>query len=103
MKADYEARYVISIAARMVGVHTHTLRYYERVGLLQPARSESNLRLYSDADIRRLRRIRTLMDNMGINLAGVEVILDLVDKMEQMQQQVEALKEKTGRRSERSK
>jgi len=67
-----EPRYVISIAARMLGVHTHTLRYYERVGLLEPARSESNLRLYSDQDIERLRRIRTLMDELGVNLAGAD-------------------------------
>ena len=64
MTGGSEPRYVISIAARMLGVHTHTLRYYERVGLLEPARSESNLRLYSDQDIERLRRIRTLMDEL---------------------------------------
>ncbi|MDO8473376.1 MAG: MerR family transcriptional regulator [Dehalococcoidia bacterium] len=86
-----EPRYVISIAARMVGVHTHTLRYYERVGLLEPARSESNLRLYSDEDIDRLHRIRTLMDELGVNLAGVEVILKLLGRMEEMQRQIEAM------------
>ncbi|HLC23065.1 MAG TPA: MerR family transcriptional regulator [Dehalococcoidia bacterium] len=87
-----EPRYVISIAARMLGVHTHTLRYYERVGLLEPARSESNLRLYSDQDIERLRRIRTLMDELGVNLAGVEVIFKLLARMEVMQQQIENLR-----------
>ena len=87
-----EPRYVISIAARMLGVHTHTLRYYERVGLLEPARSESNLRLYSDQDIQRLRRIRTLMDELGVNLAGVEVIFKLLARMEVMQQQIENLR-----------
>lgn len=88
-----EGRYVISIAARMVGVHTHTLRYYERVGLLAPSRSESNLRLYSDDDIQRLRRIRTLMDQLGVNLAGVEVILNLLERMEDMQQQMKQMQE----------
>ncbi len=86
-----EPRYVISIAARMIGVHTHTLRYYERVGLVEPARSESNLRLYSDEDIERLRRIRRLMEEMGVNLAGVEVILKLLGRMEEMQRQIEAM------------
>ena len=92
MAGGSEPRYVISIAARMLGVHTHTLRYYERVGLLEPARSESNLRLYSDQDIQRLRRIRTLMDELGVNLAGVEVIFKLLARMEVMQQQIENLR-----------
>lgn len=95
----YEPRYVISIAARMIGVQTHTLRYYERVGLVEPARSESNLRLYSDEDIERLRRIRTLMDKMGINLAGVEVILNLLDRFEKMQHQIEEMKSEIRRLS----
>ena len=88
-----EPRYVISIAARMVGVHTHTLRYYERVGLLLPARSNSNLRLYSDVDIERLHRIRSLMEELGINLAGVEVILNLLDRMQDMQRQIEQMQQ----------
>lgn len=93
-----EPRYVISIAARMVGVHTHTLRYYERVGLLEPARSDTNLRLYSDEDIDRLRRIRTLMDELGVNLAGVEVILKLLARMEEMQNQIEVMMRESQRR-----
>lgn len=93
-----EPRYVISIAARMVGVHTHTLRYYERVGLLEPARSDTNLRLYSDEDIERLRRIRTLMDELGVNLAGVEVILKLLARMEEMQNQIEVMMRDSQRR-----
>ncbi|MBI2957207.1 MAG: MerR family transcriptional regulator [Chloroflexi bacterium] len=86
-----EPRYVISIAARMIGVHTHTLRYYERVGLVEPARSDTNLRLYSDEDIERLRRIRSLMGEMGVNLAGVEVILNLLARMEEMQRQIDSM------------
>lgn len=95
-----EPRYVISIAARMVGVHTHTLRYYERVGLVEPARSESNLRLYSDEDIDRLRRIRKLMDELGVNLAGVEVILKLLKRMEEMQREIESLSSECGQERE---
>lgn len=86
---EAEPRYVISIAARMIGVQTHTLRYYERVGVVQPARSQGNIRLYSEQDIERLRQIKTLMDDLGVNLAGVEVILRLLDRMAEMQQQLE--------------
>jgi MerR family transcriptional regulator/heat shock protein HspR len=92
-----EPRYVISIAARMVGVHTHTLRYYEKAGLVEPARSESNLRLYSDEDVQRLLRIRTLMDELGINLAGIEVILNLLERMTNMQHQMEGMKREIAR------
>jgi len=73
----------------MIGVQTHTLRYYERVGVVQPARSQGNIRLYSEHDIERLRQIKTLMDDLGVNLAGVEVILRLLDRMAEMQQQLE--------------
>lgn len=97
MEQIREPRYVISVAARMIGVHTHTLRYYERVGLVEPARSDSNLRLYSEADIQRLRRIRTLMEEMGVNLAGVEVILKLLGRMEEMQHQIEGIKPRRSR------
>jgi MerR family transcriptional regulator/heat shock protein HspR len=95
MSGGNQPRYVISIAARMLGLQTHTLRYYERVGLLEPARTESNLRLYSDEDIDRLRRIRTLMDELGVNLAGVEVILKLLTRMEEMQRQIDVLKKES--------
>ena len=88
---DKEPRYVISIAARMVGVQTHTLRYYERVGVIQPSRSRGNTRLYSERDIAQLRRIKTLMDDLGINLAGAEVILRMRQRMTELQQQVQEL------------
>ena len=94
---ETQPRYVISIAARMVGVHTHTLRYYEKAGLLEPARSDSNLRLYSDEDVERLLRIRTFMDEMGINLAGVDVILKLLDRISIMQQQMDSIKKEIAR------
>jgi MerR family transcriptional regulator/heat shock protein HspR len=89
--AENEPRYVISIAARMVGVQTHTLRYYERVGIVEPSRSRGNIRLYSERDIAHLRRVKTLMDDMGVNLAGVEVIMRLMQQMLELQNQVQEL------------
>ena len=88
---DNEPRYVISIAARMVGVQSYTLRYYERVGIIEPSRSRGNIRLYSERDIAYLRRIKTLMDDMGVNLAGVEVILRIMQQMRELQSQVQEL------------
>jgi MerR family transcriptional regulator/heat shock protein HspR len=90
-QGDFMPRYVISIAARMVGVPTYTLRYYERVGIIEPSRSEGNIRLYSESDIALLRRVKTLMDDLGINLAGAEVILRLMQRMNELQSQVEDL------------
>jgi len=86
-----EPRYVISIAARMLGVQTHTLRYYEKVGIMEPSRSRGNIRLYSDSDIVRLKRVKTLMDDLGVNLAGVEVILRMAQRMYELQHQIEGL------------
>ena len=88
---DYEPRYVISIAAGMVGVPTHTLRYYERIGIIEPSRSRGNIRLYSERDIAQLRRVKTLMDDLGVNLAGVEVILRMSQRMTELQRRVEEL------------
>ena len=78
---DYEPCYVISVAARLVGVHAQTLRYYERVGLVMPSRSEGKRRLYSPSEIERLKRIKALTEDMGVNLAGVEVVLKLMDRI----------------------
>jgi MerR family transcriptional regulator/heat shock protein HspR len=86
---EKEPRYVISIAARMLDVHTHTLRYYERVGIIQPRRSQGNLRLYSDYDIALLKRVKSLVDDMGINLPGVEVILRMMQHVGELQQELE--------------
>ena len=94
---DNEPRYVISIAARMVGVQTYTLRYYERVGIIEPSRSRGNIRLYSERDIAYLRRIKTLMDDMGVNLAGVEVILRIMQQMQGLQSQVQELESELDR------
>lgn len=91
MNRDDEPRYVISIAARMLGVQTYTLRYYERIGVIEPKRSPGNLRLYSDRDIDLLRRVRTLVEDLGVNLAGVEVILRLMRQMTEMQQELQKL------------
>ncbi len=86
-----EPRYVISIAARMVGVQIHTLRYYERVGIIEPSRSSGNIRLYSERDIDVLRRVKTLMDDLGVNLAGVEVIMRMSEHLTALQQRIAEL------------
>jgi len=88
---DSEARYAISVAAQMIGVHVQTLRYYERAGLIQPSRSEGNIRLYSVRDIELVRRIRSLMDDLGVNLAGVEVILRMTQRMALMERELRRL------------
>jgi MerR family transcriptional regulator/heat shock protein HspR len=84
-----EPRYVISVAAQMLDTNTYTLRYYERVGIIEPRRSRGNVRLYSDYDIALLKRIRSLVDEMGINLSGVEVILRMMQRMGELQQALE--------------
>lgn len=88
---DVEPRFVISIAARMLGVHAQTLRYYERAGMIEPSRSRGNRRLYSTEDIERLRRIKTLIDDLGVNLAGVEVIMRMGERMYEMEKKIERL------------
>lgn len=85
---DAEPRYVISVAARMLDMQTHTLRYYERVGIIEPRRSQGNVRLYSDQDIALLKRVKTLVDDMGINLPGVEVILRIMQHMGELQNEL---------------
>ncbi len=94
---ESEPRYVISVAARMVGVRTYTLRYYERVGIIEPSRSRGNIRLYSERDIARLRRVKTLVDDMGVNLAGVEVIIKIMQQMLELQNQVQELESELDR------
>ncbi len=88
-KYNTEPRYVISVAARMLEIHTHTLRYYEKVGIIEPRRSQGNIRLYSDKDIALLKRVKSLVDDMGVNLPGVEVILHMVQQMGALQNQLE--------------
>ncbi len=84
-----EPRYVISVAARMLEIQTHTLRYYEKVGIIEPRRSRGNIRLYSDRDIAILKRVKSLVDDMGINLPGVEVILRMVQQVTELQNELE--------------
>lgn len=85
-----EPLYLIGVAARLCELHPQTLRMYERLGLVHPARLGRKNRMYSEADIERLRQIQRLTQDMGVNLAGVEVILDLLDKMAHMQEQMES-------------
>jgi len=97
MNWESKPRYVISVAARMIGIEAHTLRYYERLGLVQPERSSGNIRLYSEEDIERLRYIKALMSDCGVNLAGVEVALRLMQRMKEMQQQVEEMERRVSK------
>jgi len=80
-----EPIYVISVAARLVEMHPQTLRYYERAGLLKPTRSMGKNRLYSEREIEHLRKIARLTSELGVNLAGVEIIIDLTERLEKMQ------------------
>ena len=77
--------YMISVVAKSYGIHPQTLRLYEREGLLKPSRTEGNTRLYSEEDLRQLEVILNLTRDLGVNLAGVEIILNMRHKMEQMQ------------------
>ena len=83
--------YMISSVAESFQIHPQTLRLYERLGLLMPSRSEGNTRLYTDDDLQRLEVILTLTRELGVNLAGVEVILNMREKMEHLQRQVEEM------------
>ena len=84
------AGYMISAVAELYKLHPQTLRLYERAGLLKPSRSQGNTRLYTDQDLERLEVILTLTRDMGVNLAGIEIILNMRNKMSEMQQQMEA-------------
>jgi MerR family transcriptional regulator/heat shock protein HspR len=85
------ALYVISIAAELSGVHPQTLRMYERKGLLRPKRTEGRARRYSDRDIEHVRLIQEMTQDRGMNLAGVEMVMELTRMMEEMQQRLEQL------------
>jgi len=88
-KKRARAGYMISAVATLYKIHPQTLRLYERVGLLKPSRSLGNTRLYTDRDLERLEVILTLTRELGVNLAGIEVILNMRDKMGAMQSQME--------------
>jgi MerR family transcriptional regulator/heat shock protein HspR len=100
---DTEPCYIISVAARMVGLHAQTLRYYERAGLVEPSRSGGNRRLYSTEDVERLRKIKTLMDDLGVNLAGVEVIMRMAERMARMERHIQDLEQRVKRLDETGK
>jgi MerR family transcriptional regulator, heat shock protein HspR len=87
------AGYMISAVAELYNLHPQTLRLYERVGLLKPSRSEGNTRLYTDSDLERLEVILTLTREMGVNLAGIEIILNMREKISEMQRQMKAFAE----------
>jgi MerR family transcriptional regulator/heat shock protein HspR len=86
-----KAGYMISAVAETYKVHPQTLRLYERLGLLQPSRSDGNTRLYVDKDLERLETVLNLTRELGVNLAGVEVILNMREKMERMQKELEEI------------
>lgn len=80
--------YVISIAARLVGMHQQTLRYYERAGLIEPKRTGGNIRMYSNTDIQRIRQAQRLVDELGVNLAGVDIILRMSEQIRALQEEL---------------
>lgn len=88
---DERPRYMISVAAELVGMHPQTLRIYEAKGLVRPRRTPGNTRLYSDADLERLRRIQQLTTEFGLNLAGVQRVLSLEDEVARLRARVKAL------------
>ncbi|MDR1727389.1 MAG: helix-turn-helix transcriptional regulator [Acidobacteriota bacterium] len=91
MNPRKKAGYMISSVAELYQIHPQTLRLYERQGLLKPSRSDGNTRLYTDGDLQKLEVILNLTRELGVNLAGVEVILNMREKMEQLQRQVEEM------------
>lgn len=100
MNEDVEPCYVISVAARLLGIQTHTLRYYERKGIIEPSRSQGNIRLYSRRDIDQLRRVKTLVDDLGVNPTGAEIILhmrqhmaELLRRLKRLESELERLRE----------
>ena len=93
MNDDHEEPcYVISVAARMVGMHAQSLRNYERIGLIRPGRSRGRVRLYSQSDVERLRYIQRLVQDLGVNLAGAEVIIRMNERVRSMEREMQRLR-----------
>ena len=90
---ETEPCYVISVAARMLSMQTHNLRYYEKIGIIEPCRSQGNIRLYSEQDIALLRRVKSLVEDLGVNLAGVEVVLHMMEHMRETQNELRQARE----------
>jgi MerR family transcriptional regulator, heat shock protein HspR len=85
----HEPVFQISIVSRMIGLHQQTIRSYERIGLVKPHRTAGNTRLFSHQDVERLRTVTRLVNDLGVNLAGVDVIMRMTAQIEQLQQQLE--------------
>lgn len=90
-KEKEEPRYVISVAAKILGIQTHTLRYYERIGIVEPSRSPGNIRLYSEKDLELLRHVKSLIEDLGVNLAGAEIILRMARQIAELQNRIQEL------------
>jgi MerR family transcriptional regulator/heat shock protein HspR len=88
---ENEPLYVISVASRLAGVHPQTLRLYERIGIIKPSRSQGNVRLYSQKDIRLTREARRVIKQYGVNLSGVKFILELEEEVAKLRQKVTEL------------
>ena len=91
-----EPVFLISVVSKMLNIHPQTLRQYEREGLIKPSRTEGKMRLYSQRDIDRLKLILSLVRDLGVNLAGVEIILQLKEEIERLQEENERLKQNQG-------
>jgi MerR family transcriptional regulator/heat shock protein HspR len=91
-----EPVYLISVVAKLMNIHPQTLRQYEREGLLKPSRTEGRMRLYSQRDIDKLKVILTLARDMGVNLAGIDIILQLKQEIEELQETIKVLKQTKG-------
>lgn len=88
-KRKREGAYMISVVAEMYGIHPQTLRLYEREGLLKPSRTEGNTRLYTETDLKRLEFILNLARDLGVNISGIAIILEMRERMENMQRQMQ--------------
>jgi MerR family transcriptional regulator/heat shock protein HspR len=97
MTNDDRPRYMISVAAELVGMHPQTLRIYEQKGLVNPQRTAGNTRLYSDADVERLRLIQRLTGDWGLNLAGVERVLHMEDEIDRLRMRMERMEQEMRR------
>jgi len=84
-----EPIYVISIAAKMVGMHQQTLRYYERAGLVEPSRTPGNIRMYSNRDVQKIRQAQRLIGELRVNLAGVDIILRMGEQLRALQEELD--------------
>ncbi len=95
-----EPCFVISVAARILGVQTQTLRYYERIGVIIPSRTMGRQRVYSRRDVDRVKRIRKYMEDWGINLAGAEVLIRLMDRLQESESEIRRIKSENQRLKE---